>query len=226
MVLAMRLLDVGVAPGAHGFDAVLRVLEVGGRDDDGVDVLAGVELVVVARQRGLTPVPSFWRRAAAGLAAQRSRCRTRRPISKLSALAVLLERGDQAAAAAVGEADDADADAVVGAEDARVARAGRLAAAASCRQPCRNCRRSGMEDLRREWGHRRSSNELDGLAQATDTAVVRTDASRPRPPTGGPLGVVERTGGCVKSTGSDSALATSLACEALSSSGLTCEWLC
>ena len=42
------LFDVGVAAGVDGFDAVPRVLEVGGGDEDRVDVFAGVELVVVA----------------------------------------------------------------------------------------------------------------------------------------------------------------------------------
>jgi hypothetical protein len=42
------LLDVGVAAGVDGFNAVQGVLEVGGGDEDGIDIFAGVELVVVA----------------------------------------------------------------------------------------------------------------------------------------------------------------------------------
>ena len=41
------LFDIGVAAGLDGLDAVVRVLEVGGGDEDGVDVVAGVECVVV-----------------------------------------------------------------------------------------------------------------------------------------------------------------------------------
>src|ERR1700722_13348983 len=39
---------VGVAAGLHGFHSVQGMLKVGGGDDDGVDIFAGVELVVVA----------------------------------------------------------------------------------------------------------------------------------------------------------------------------------
>jgi hypothetical protein len=42
------LFDVGIAAGVDGFNAVLGVLEVGSGDDDGIDILARVELVVVA----------------------------------------------------------------------------------------------------------------------------------------------------------------------------------
>ena len=42
------LFDVGIAAGVHGFSAVQGVLEVGGGDDDGVDILARIQLVVVA----------------------------------------------------------------------------------------------------------------------------------------------------------------------------------
>ena len=64
-------------------------------------------------------------------------------ISKFSSGGVLLERGDQRAAQPIGEADDADADAVVGAEDARVAARGGATArpAAPVEATLRNVRR-------------------------------------------------------------------------------------
>ena len=114
-----RLLDVGVPSGPHGLDAVQRVLEVGGGDDHGVDVLAGVQLVVVPTQEGAT-VPQLLERGAAGLAAQAPDVGDAGQF-EVQFLGVLLEGGDQAAAAAVGETDDADPDAVVGAEDAGIA---------------------------------------------------------------------------------------------------------
>ena len=130
-----RLLDVGVAPGAHRLDAMLRVLEVGGRDDDGVDVLAGVEFVVVpTRDRG--SISELLQLLAAGLAAQAPDVGDGDQL-EVEFGGVLLERRDQAAPAAVGEADDADADAVVGAEDAGVAaggKAGRGGGHAGCVQ--------------------------------------------------------------------------------------------
>src|SRR5665213_658087 len=46
-----RLFYVGIAAGVDGLGAVARVLEVGRRDEHGVDILAGVELVVVADGR-------------------------------------------------------------------------------------------------------------------------------------------------------------------------------
>ena len=63
------LLDVGVASGAHGLDAMLRMLEVGGRDDDSVDVLAGVEFVVVPTRDGGS-ISELLQLLAAGLAPQ------------------------------------------------------------------------------------------------------------------------------------------------------------
>ena len=46
-----RLFDIGIAARIHGFDAVQRVLEIGRGDEDGIDILAGVEFVVVANLR-------------------------------------------------------------------------------------------------------------------------------------------------------------------------------
>ena len=42
------LFDIRIAAGADGFDAVLGMLEIGCRDNDRVNILAGVEFIIVA----------------------------------------------------------------------------------------------------------------------------------------------------------------------------------
>src|SRR5690606_30213662 len=107
-----RLLRVGVPPGPDGLDAMQRELEVGRVDDDRVDVLAVVELVVVAAEdRGL---PGELLEVRAGSVAAPAPDVRHRGDLEVNGGGVLLKSGNQAAARAVREADDADADAVVG----------------------------------------------------------------------------------------------------------------
>jgi hypothetical protein len=115
-----RLLDVRVAPRPQGFDAVQRMLEVGGRDDHRIDVLAVVQLVVVAAQ--LRPLAHrLFEERRAFFAPDAPDVRHRDDL-EVQRSGVLLEGGDQRITRAVGEADDADADPIVRADDARLRR--------------------------------------------------------------------------------------------------------
>src|SRR5262249_24782055 len=51
-----RFFDVRVAAGSYCFDAVKGVLEIGGGDDNSLDILVVIKLVVVARERELLSI--------------------------------------------------------------------------------------------------------------------------------------------------------------------------
>ena len=144
------LFDVGIAAGVDGFDAMLRVLEVGGGDEDGIDVFARVELVVVAHRVDGTAAElldegrAFFAAAVPDVGDGDE--------LEVQLLGVLLEGGDQRALHAVAAADDADADAVVGADDGGVA--ARVPGDGGCGNGC--------------------AADLQKLP-----AIVRTDASKP-----------------------------------------------
>ena len=91
------------------------MLEIRGRDDDGVDVLAIVELVVVAAERRPRPAGLLDERRPF-LAPARPDVRHRRNL-EVQLRGVPVEPGDERLPAAIREADDADADSIVGAED-------------------------------------------------------------------------------------------------------------
>ena len=109
------LFYVCVAAGLDGLDAVAGVLEVGGGDEDGVDVVAGVEGLVVGDHVDL----------ASGGLLDRGDGPFARELPdvgdsdqlEVQVLLVGGEGGHIAAQHAVSSADDADADAVVGADD-------------------------------------------------------------------------------------------------------------
>src|SRR5665213_1588295 len=113
------LFDVGVAAGVDGFCAVARVLEVGGGDEDGVDVLAGVELVVVAHG-GDGVATDFLDVGCAFFAAAVPDVGDSDEL-EVHVFGVLRKCRDEGLLHAVSAADDADLHAIVGADDGRVA---------------------------------------------------------------------------------------------------------
>ena len=116
------LLDIGIAPGADGFDAMLRMLEVGGRDEHGIDILACVEFVVVPTHDRRT-LSELLERGTAGVPPKTPDVGDGDQF-EIEIGGVFLKRGKETATTAIGEADDADADAVVGAEDTGVTAGG------------------------------------------------------------------------------------------------------
>src|ERR1035437_1292805 len=120
------LFDVGVAAGVDRFDAVLRVLEIGRGDDDGIHVFAGVEFVVVADLiDGITAElldkgSAFFTAAVPDVGDGHD--------LEVHILGMLLKGGKISLLHTVAATDDADTDAVVSAEDggitARVPRDG------------------------------------------------------------------------------------------------------
>ncbi len=125
------LLHVGVAAGLDGLHPVARMLEVGGGDEDGVDVVARVQLVVVAHHIDL----------ASGELFDRSRCLfpSQAPDVRdgyqleIHGLLVGHKGRHIAAQHAVAAADDASAHAVVGAGNLCIARcAGAAGGAGGC----------------------------------------------------------------------------------------------
>ena len=109
------LFHVGIATGVDGLNAVLCVLEVGGSDEDGVDVLAGVEFVVVA-DRGDGVAGELLEQGGAFFAAAVPDVGDGDEL-EIQFFGMLQEGGKQGALHAVAAADDADADAVIGAQD-------------------------------------------------------------------------------------------------------------
>jgi len=116
------LLHVGVAAGLDGLDPMPRMLEVGSGDQHGVDVIACVQLVVVAHLVDL----------ASGQLLDHSRCLfpSQTPDVRdcyqleVHGLLVRYKGGHIAAQHAVAAADDARAHAVVGAGNPGVAASG------------------------------------------------------------------------------------------------------
>src|SRR6185437_12827574 len=115
-----RLFHVGVAAGLHRFNAVPRVLEVGSGNEDGVNVLARVERIVV--DHGIDLVAGELGEVFGALLALQLPDVGDGDQLEVQVLGVGHEGGDVAAAHAVSEADDARAHTVVRAGDFRVAR--------------------------------------------------------------------------------------------------------
>src|SRR4030095_11258970 len=121
--------DVGVAAGTDGFDAVESMLEVSRADDDGLDIFVFVEFVVVTREGYL-----FARESGdvSGAFVAATTPDVRECDKFEIEFGCGFEEGrDEAAATAVREADNADADTVVGAENSCVARGGERCASDS-----------------------------------------------------------------------------------------------
>ena len=109
------LFDVGVAAGLDRLDAVAGVLEVGGGDEDGVDVVAGVEGLVV--DDGVDGIAGELLDVGRAIFAAHLPDVGDGDDLEVEFLGGGQEGGDVAAPHAVAAADDADADAVVGADD-------------------------------------------------------------------------------------------------------------
>ena len=111
--------DVGITAGAESFDTVEGVLKVGGGDDDSLDIFVVVEFIVVAGEGDLLlrllgqERLAFFAPAAPDIGEGHD--------FEIEFAGGLQESRDEAAASAVGEADDADTDAVISAENAGVA---------------------------------------------------------------------------------------------------------
>jgi hypothetical protein len=120
--VGQRLLDVGVTAGPHRLHRVQRVLEVGRRDDHRVDVLAVVELVVVAAQLG-PPARELLDVRRALLAPPAPDVRQRDDLEVVR-LRLAQKRRQQRTPEPVGVADHPDAHAIVGALDGCVRRGG------------------------------------------------------------------------------------------------------
>ena len=127
-----RLFDVGIAAGFDGFDAVQRVLKVGGRDQDGVDIFAGIQLVVVAHRCDLIAAElldigrAFFAAAVPDIGDGDE--------LEVHILGMFWKRRESAPLHAIAAADDADSDAVVRAHNAGVA--GGIPRNRRCRQRC------------------------------------------------------------------------------------------
>ncbi len=96
------------------------VLKVCGADNDGLDLLVVVELIVVAGEGDLF-VGELRNVGGAFVATLAPNVRESDDF-EIEAVSDLQEGGDQGAARAVGKTDDADADTIVGAHDAGIAR--------------------------------------------------------------------------------------------------------
>ncbi len=117
------------------------VLEVRRGDEHGIHVLAGIELVVVATDDGRR-LSELLERRGTGLAPEAPDVGDRDDL-EVQFRGVFLMGGDQAAATPIRETDDADADAVVGTDDAGVA---------ACRQGgSRGCRTGRLQELSTIW---------------------------------------------------------------------------
>ena len=114
--------DISVATGLDGFDAVACVLEVGGGDEHGVDVVAGVEGLVVGD--GVDLASGGLLDGGYGPFARELPDVGDSDQLEVQVLLVGGEGGHIAAQHAVASANDANADAVVGADDLGVAARG------------------------------------------------------------------------------------------------------
>ncbi len=113
------LFDVGIAAGFDGFDPVQGVLEVGGGDEDGVDILAGVELVVVAD--GIDFEAADFLDVASTLFAAAVPDVGDGDELEVHLFRMLAESGDESALHAVAATHDGGSDTIVGPDDGGVA---------------------------------------------------------------------------------------------------------
>jgi hypothetical protein len=120
--VGQRLFDVGIAASAHGFDSVKSMLKISGGDDDRVDVLVVVKLFVITNG-GDGTAGKFVEVGFTGLATHRPDVGKSHDF-EIESFAMLQKRREQTGSEAIGEADNADTDTVVGSQDTGVAGGG------------------------------------------------------------------------------------------------------
>ena len=114
-----RLFNVGIAAGVHGFNTVQRVLEVSGRNEHCIDILARIEFFVVANwihraSAELLDVGSTFFAAAIPNIGNGDEL-------EVHLFGVLKEGGNQRALHAIAAADDTNLDAIIRTHDGGIA---------------------------------------------------------------------------------------------------------